>query len=178
MALPSNRAQSNEISMLDVLSNFYQKYSADIGTIFIPSVALIFAALAYCSSRSNAKAARADQLTNLRMSVQVSFQEAQSSFSNLQTHSRQLEIAAKSEWARRAPKLSASEPSLFGAEIAEVKRLHEIEREGAALIQLAKEKLINLENLFPRQLEARFAEIKVITAQIDMLPMRLARRTG
>lgn len=166
----------NILSVLEEIGNFYEKFSGDIGSIFIPTAALVFAALAYFSSRSNAKAARAAQLTNLRMSVQASFQEAQRSFSNLQILCRQSESVIKSEWSTRAPKL-ARPASLFGTDNPEVKKVREIERDGAILLRKADEKLVGLENLNPKQLEARYAEIKTITAQVDVLPMRLASLT-
>lgn len=162
-----------KIRMLDEIGNFYERFSGDIGSIFIPTAALIFAALAYFSSRSNAKAARSAQLTNLRMSVQAGYQEAQSSFSNLQLQCQQSENAVRAEWASRAPQLMASRSSLFGDDKVAVSKMRGIEREGAALLKKADEKLADLEHLSPKQLEARYAEIKSITAQIDVLPMRL-----
>lgn len=160
--------------MLDEIGKLYERFSGDIGSIFIPTAALIFAALAYFSSRSNAKAARAAQLTNLRMSVQASFQEAQRSFSNLQILCRQSENAVRSEWASRAPQMVASRSSLFGDDKVAVSTMREIEGEGTALLEKANKKLADLEKLTPGQLEARYAEVKAITAQINFLPMRLA----
>lgn len=171
-------ASWKNVLMLDEISNFYEKYYTGIGTILIPTVTLIFAALAYYWSKSSAKAAQAAQLTNLRMSVQTSFQEAQGSLSNLQILCRQSESAVRSEWASRAPQLVASRSSLFGDDNVAVTKMRGIEREGAALLEKANEKLADLEQLSPKQLEVRYAEIKSITAQIDVLPMRLVGLSG
>jgi len=160
--------------MLDEISNFYDKYSTDIGSIGIPVLTLIFAGLAYYWSKISAKAAQATQLMNLRMSVQTSFQEARSSLTNLRILCQQSEHAIRSEWASREPQLTVSRSSLFGDDKVAVSKMRAIEMEGAALLARANEKLADLQQLSPKQLEARYAEIKSITAKMDALPMRLA----
>ncbi|MEP2182501.1 hypothetical protein, partial [Roseibium sp.] len=68
--------------MIGEIADFFYTYSGAIGSIFLPLVATILAGIACLLSWASAKSARDQQLTNLRMSVQASYQEAQSSFSN------------------------------------------------------------------------------------------------
>lgn len=164
--------------MLGEIADFFYRYSSVIGTIFLPLVATILAGIACILSWTSAKSARDQQLTNLRMSVQASYQEAQSSFSNLQIQCEQSKRAFMSERSALRPTLSWPGNSMFGSDEPHLKRLREIERSGAELLQKAKESLSGLEKLGSTQLEARYAKIKAITAEIGVLPMHLVGLKG
>ncbi|MEO9606775.1 MULTISPECIES: hypothetical protein [Alphaproteobacteria] len=164
--------------MIGEIADFFYTYSGAIGSIFLPLVATILAGIACLLSWASAKSARDQQLTNLRMSVQASYQEAQSSFSNLQIQCEQSKRAFIAERAALRPPLSRPGNSMFGSDEPHLKRLREIERNGAVLLQKAKENLSDLEVLGSAQLESRYAKNKAITAEIGALPMHLVGLAG
>lgn len=140
---------------------------AELTSIFITSIALIYAALAYYSSKGAAKAARSAHLTDLRMSVQTSFQEAQRGHRNLQLQCQQTRIDWERHYKRHRAPLSLQTHT---PELADIRR---VERDGAKLLQKAEFGLADLDQQSAKQLEQTFAVTKTTADQIENLAKRL-----